>query len=167
MTKLDHALSLARMGFHVFPLGERSKLPDIDRYPTRATRDPQQIKRWWTCPVLGFLQARNIGISTTRFDNDKALLVIDVDVRDGKPGEESLLMLELEHGPLPPTLEAITPTGGRHLFYVVENAVKQGANVLGPGLDIRSHGGYVVGVGSETENGVYQWANQTPVRLRA
>jgi len=44
-----------------------------------------------------------------------------------------------------------TPTGGYHLFYRAKKAVKQGAHVLGPGIDTRSLGGYVVGPGSQLQ----------------
>lgn len=154
-TMLDHALALASQGFHVFPLESRSKVPLITDYPNRATRDPEQIKRWWTDPVMGWLCDYNIGISTTRFDEDKALVVVDVDLKDGRNGNDTILLFGWD---LPPTAVNLTPTGGRHLIYVVNEPVKQGANVLGPGLDIRSRGGYIVGPGSIVEAGEYQWA---------
>lgn len=157
MTKLTHALNLAGMGFFVFPLVEGGKTPLIDGFPTKATRDPAQIRRWWTCPVLGVEQEHNIGIYTGRFGDGKALVVVDVDNKHGKRGDDALLELELEGYELAPTLEVVTPTGGRHLFYVTDVPVKQGVNVLGEGLDTRSAGGYVVGVGSETAKGEYRW----------
>ena len=153
------ALSLAKLGFHVFPLEPLSKVPAIDGYPVKATRDPEQIKRWWTCPVTGFPLDRNIAISTTRFGDDMALLVVDVDNKGEKRGDEVLLALELEHD-VPATWEAVTPTGGRHLIYVVDRPVKQGVNVLGDGLDVRSYGGYIVAPGSVTEKGEYRWKKE-------
>ena len=44
-TLLDHALALAAAGFFVFPLEAGTKVPAIDAYPKRATRDPGQIRR--------------------------------------------------------------------------------------------------------------------------
>jgi len=157
MSKLTHALNLASMGFFVFPLVEGGKIPLIDGFPARATRDPAQIRRWWTCPVLGTEQNHNIGLFTGKFGDGKALVVVDVDNKHGKRGDDTLLALELDGYDLIPTLEAVTPTDGRHLFYLADAPVKQGVNVLGEGLDIRSAGGYVVGVGSETEKGEYRW----------
>ena len=66
-TLLDHALALAAAGFFVFPLEAGTKVPAIDAYPKRATRDQEQIRRWWTCPVMGTLRPYNIGISTDRW----------------------------------------------------------------------------------------------------
>lgn len=139
---IEHALKLAGMGFHVFPIAPGAKDPPlVKNFPLRATRDPEQIATWWE------LEPRaNVGISTSRFGDDLALLVVDVDPRKG--GLESLVALELAGHVLPTTWTQRTPSGGLHLIYVVPEPVKQGVDVLGPGLDIRSRGGYIVGAGS-------------------
>jgi hypothetical protein len=98
---------------------------------------------------------RNIGISTTRFGDNSALLVVDIDNKGDKHGDDTIRALELESLVLPSTRSTVTPTGGRHLFYSVVHPVTQGANVLGAGVDIRSFGGYVVGVGSTLGGGKY------------
>lgn len=148
MSFLKSALALAEMGFHVFPLVPNSKLPLIEDYPRLATRDVEVIKKWWVEPVMGFEQPYNIGISTTAFGDGEALVVIDVDNKNGKSGDAEILKLELTGLELPKTVEQRTATGGRHLFFRTPLPLKQGTNVLGPGLDIRSRGGYVVGIGS-------------------
>ena len=153
--KLDHALALAGEGFHVFPLEVGSKLPHIDDYPNRASRDPEQINRWWTCPVTGFPQDFNVAISTTRYQDSDALLVVDIDNKGKKHGDKTVLALAAEGFILPDTRTTLTPTGGRHLFYVVPIPAKQGAGVLGDGVDVRSRGGYVVAPGSTVEHGAY------------
>jgi len=162
-TKLDAALDLAKSGFHVFPLEVGTKLPHIDDYPNKATRDAAQIRRWWTCPITDFPQDFNIAISTTRYLDDAALLVVDVDNKGGKRGDLTIEDLAREGSVLPDTLEAGTPTGGRHLFYRVPAAVRQGAQVLGVGVDTRSRGGYVVAAGSRVDAGDYRWLHDRPV----
>lgn len=148
---IDHALQLAHWGFHVFPLRKKSKLPLIKDFPTLATRDIATIKDWWTKAPEA-----NIGISTTKFGDGEALVVIDVDNKGKKKGDDELLKLEMEEGlEVPVTFTQRTPTGGRHLVYRSGTPVKQGTSVLGPGLDIRSRGGYIVGVGSRIGDGVY------------
>ena len=151
---LADALSLVSQGFHLFPLRVGSKLPQIEAFPTRASRDPERIERW----------ARkypdcNWGISTSRFGDDQALLVVDVDApghgTGKKDGRQALLALELEGHDVPLTFEGATPTGGRHLVYRVPAAVRQGVDVLGGGLDIRSHGGFIVAPGSRVDAGEY------------
>lgn len=165
MSKLESALELAAKGFYVFPLIENGKTPAIDAFPTKASRDPERIKRWWTCPVTGWEQDFNIGISTSRFNgkDNGALLVVDVDNKKGKNGDAEIIRLELEGKILPPTLEAVTPTGGRHLFYEVDAPLKQGVDTLGVGLDTRSKGGYVCAHGSVTEKGRYEFRAESPV----
>ncbi|HSH42636.1 MAG TPA: bifunctional DNA primase/polymerase [Arenicellales bacterium] len=152
ITMLQHALDLAGVGFHVFPLRSGGKKPAITGWPKRATTDPAQIEQWWSGRSL------NIGIATERFGDGQALVVVDIDNKNGKCGDETVLALELEGLDLPPTWQVLTPTGGRHLYYVVDEPVKQGAEVLGPGVDIRSRGGYVVAPGSVVEQGEYVWA---------
>jgi hypothetical protein len=151
---LPHALSLAAQGFHVFPCEPRGKLPAIKGWQARATRDPAVLERW----AAQFPDC-NWGIFTGKFGDDRALLVIDVDSPDHgagkKDGFASLLGLELAGHDLPLTLENTTPTGGRHLVYSVDAPVKQGVDVLGSGLDVRSHGGYIVAPGSTVDAGRY------------
>ena len=122
-------------------------------WPEKATRDEPQIRKWWA------KASYNIGISTEHYGDDKALLVVDVDNKSDKKGGDALLALELNGYEFPTTFEQSTPTGGKHLIYVTDAAVKQGVNVLGNGLDIRSRGGYIVGSGSVTENGSYARIN--------
>lgn len=153
MSRLDQALALAERGFHVFPCEANGKKPVISDFPNRATRDPVQIERWFAG------RSYNIGISTTRFGDDKALAVVDVDNKNGKDGNAQLLALELEGLELPPSLEQSTPSGGRHIVYVTEQPLKQGVDVLGSGLDIRSRGGYIVGPGSEIDGKPYRQIN--------
>lgn len=153
MSQLERALALAREGFHVFPCEANGKLPIIKDYPNRATRDPEQIRKWFA----GL--DRNIGISTSRFADDKALVVVDVDNKSEKNGDAQILALELEGYELPPSLEQATPSGGRHIIYTTDRPLKQGVNVLGTGLDIRSRGGYIVGPGSTIDGRTYQQIN--------
>lgn len=163
---LDAALQLAAQGFHVFPIAEEGRTPAIMGFPQRATRDPEQIRKWWVenDPVLGATRLKNynIGISTTKFGDNQSLLVVDVDVKKGKQGAEELQKLDLFEG-IPPTRIAKTPSGGQHLFYVVDEPLKTGVNVLGNGLDTRSGGGYVVAAGSVTDVGAYSWENAAPL----
>lgn len=155
MSLLQQALTLAKKGFHVFPLIPDSKLPLIKDFPTRATRDPEEIKKWWTDDVLEVELNYNVGISTSRFADDDHLIVVDVDNKEGKDGSGVLFQLELDGYEFPKTFCQHTPTGGLHLVYRSKEIVKQGAGVLGSGLDIRARGGYIVGAGSRVKSGAY------------
>jgi len=153
MTKLEHALALAEAGFYVFPLEPDTKVPAIDGWQHKASRDPGQIKRWWADPVMDTELDRNIGVFTGKYD-EGALLVIDVDVKADRDGLETLRLYDLDPNE---ALVSETPSGGLHLIYVVDKPYKSGANVLGPGLDIRSAGGYIVGPGSTLNEKAYRW----------
>jgi hypothetical protein len=161
MTKLDQALALAARGFSVFPIKAGAKAPPlIDNFPARATFGSEQIHTWW-----GAWPEANIGISTSRFGKDKALLVVDVDNKGDKNGNAALFDLALEGFETPPTFTQLTPTGGRHLVYVVDHACKQGVNALGDGLDTRSRGGYILGAGSEVKAGLYSVRDDRDVQM--
>ena len=153
MSRIEQALNLAARGFHLFPCEANGKLPVIKDFPNRATRDEAQLRTWFEGKDL------NIGISTSRFGDDQALVVVDVDNKKGKHGDAQLLTLELEGFDLPASLEQSTPSGGRHIIYATPQACKQGVNVLGDGLDIRSRGGYIVGPGSQIDGKPYQQIN--------
>jgi len=107
----EFALRLAAGGFQVFPIAENSKLPAIKDFPNRATTNPKRVEAWWNG------RPKNVGISTSHFAADEALVVVDVDVKAGKRGDLSLLNLDLEGFELPATFTVSTPSGGQHLYY--------------------------------------------------
>lgn len=153
-TNHEIALELAARGFHVFPIQVGSKLPLPTDWQKRATRDTGQITRWFTDPVMGTPLPYNVGISTSRFGEAEALVIVDVDTKK-HDGFSTLLELELCGKGLPDTFSVETPSGGKHFYFRHLSAVKQGRNVLGPGIDIRSRGGQCVGPGSILEAGAY------------
>ena len=116
-----------------------------------ATTDMSIIGSW-----LMMQPNANIGIATGKHSG---LVVLDIDSRHG--GDDSLFDLEATNGKLPPTLEVLTGGGGRHLYYKYPAGVqyvKSNAGQLGPGLDIRADGGYVVAPPSIHASGrTYEW----------
>lgn len=160
MSTLDAALSLAASGFRVFPLRENGKLPAIEGWQSAATTDPDKVRALWR-DRKGLVREYNVGIRT-----GDGLLVLDVDCKDGRAGFVSLAQLAQDHGPLPPTLTSITASGGRHLFYSVDEPVRNSVGtVLGPGLDNRADGGLVVGPGSTIDGKVYAWDTETTLEI--
>jgi hypothetical protein len=155
MNAFDHALRLARLGFHAFPLIANAKLPGIEDFPNRSTTDEVTLRRWFFDEVMELPHPYNVGISTTRYGDDQALVVVDVDDKNGKSGSAELLKLEMQGLELPETFTQYTPSGGRHLVFRAPAAVKQGVNVLGTGLDVRSQGGFIVGSGSTIDGKAY------------
>jgi len=161
MTFRDQALALAARGFHVFPLAPgRKDQPLIKQFPERATQDEATITQWWTQ-----YPDANIGISTTRYGDNQALLVVDVDNKGDKHGDDDVLQLELEGWTLPPTFRVRTPTGGWHHYYRGGAPVRQSVGALAPALDVRSQGGYVVAPGSRVGSGRYDVVDDVALAL--
>lgn len=150
-SKRDAALELARAGFDVFPLAINGKTPAITGdWQKVATKDPARIDRLWRDPVFGDELDYNIGI---RIPAD--LLVVDVDVRQGKRGRKSLDLLEAIYGDLPPTMVITTASGGEHRYYRVPDS-RGAAKELAEHIDLKGAGGYVVGAGSEIDGVFYR-----------
>lgn len=146
------AFRLAMRGLQVFPLTPGTKVPMKGTHGCRgATSDPDVVRAWWTK-----WRCANIGIATGA---KSGLWVLDVDPRHG--GAVALAALESEHGPLPATITATTPSGGRHLYWrwptdgpEIRNSVAR----VGDGLDVLAEGGSAVAAPSVLINGRrYAW----------
>jgi hypothetical protein len=83
-------------------------------------------------------------------------VVLDVDPRHG--GKDSLVRWELEHGPLPHSVEAGTGGGGRHIYFKHPGAVIKNRVGLAEGIDLRGDGGCIVAPPSVHRSGMrYSW----------
>ena len=102
------------------------------------------------------------------------LLVADVDDKPGKHGSQSLAQLGLDLEDYD-TFTVATPTTGRHFYWQgadVANSVATARRaLLGPDIDVRSKGGYVVGPGSylpdgakNAQGGFYRVVNDALIR---
>ena len=133
----------------VFPLKPNTKLPMTSHGFKDASKDPERIKLWWSRTPDA-----NIGVATGIISG---LTVIDVDVKKNKvgvraKGKQSAAMVK---GMLPSTFGITTPTNGWHLYYLNKTKI-QSMNGFLPGLDIKSDGGYVVGIGSLIDGKPYK-----------
>jgi hypothetical protein len=134
------------------------------------------LKNWGKHPVNGgwtektqlFRETRKIAGEARLHPNGNigsatglatGLVIIDVDVADGKPGLESFARLETECGPLPPTPIVVTGSGGfQYHLSETEIEFKNSAGVIAPGIDIRGKGGVGVLPPSIHRSGnKYQW----------
>lgn len=161
---LGAALEYASRGWAVLPLhsvvggsctctkagecGSAGKHPRTKNGLKDATTDCEVIRRWWAK-----WPAANVGIITGRASG---IVVLDLD----EGGEEALAALCAQMGELSKTVEAMTGSGGRHLYFSApEVAVSNSARKLGPGLDVRGDGGYVVAPPSVHKTGrAYAWS---------
>jgi hypothetical protein len=99
-----------------------------------ASTDPATIESWWS-----MWPSANVAICTGA---SSGVVVLDA---DGDAGLDSLYELQREHGQLPPTLTVKTPSGGQHVYLRrPREPVANSVRILGPGLDVRGDGGYVL-----------------------
>lgn len=156
-SKLDHALALSARGLWLFPIRSNGKKPAHKGWQQEATRDPEQLARWFSDGAF------NLGVFTSRLGESDALVCVDVDNKGSKRGDDVIFALELEGFDLPDTLEVASPNNGRHLYFRVPDPLRQGANVLGPGVDSRSRGGFVLGPGSSLDGREYEIRGDRPI----
>ncbi len=159
---IEAAVDYATRGWHVFPLAPHSKRPAIpshtagecDRtdpycadghlgWEQRSTTDPDEIHALWAAGQHG------LAIAT----GPSRLLVVDIDVSKldgGRLGLQSLAHLEARCGRRVPerTFTVATPSGGQHRYFRMPpdtaHLPTTTTGRLGPGLDTRGRGGYVV-----------------------
>jgi hypothetical protein len=166
-------MAYAALGWAVFPLhtpkigpsgdpkcscghgdcGSVGKHPRTVSGLKEATVDLDQIRRWW----LQWPEA-NIGVATGTASN---IIVLDVD--DDKGGRESLAELMNEYGEIAETVEAHTGGGGSHIIFARNDLpIGNSASKLGPGLDVRGDGGYIVAAPSlHKSTKRYEWAERS------
>jgi len=145
------ALELAQRGFFVFPLATNSKTPITLRGHRDATTDPKRIDELWRRRP-----SANLGIACGASE----LVVVDIDVKHKVDGWDSLTSAMDALGQLPgPTRMASTPSGGAHLYFRAPEGVeiRNSVGKLGPGLDVRALGGYVVAPPSVIDGKAYGW----------
>jgi Bifunctional DNA primase/polymerase, N-terminal len=116
-----------------------------------ASTDEAVIRKWWTDEP-----AANLGVCTDR------LIALDIDPRHD--GDSSLAALERDHD-FPPTWRAMTGGGGEHVIFRCPEGAEIASSsassnpLLGPGIDIRARGGYIVAPPSRHLSGrSYAWS---------
>lgn len=134
--------------------GRPGKHPRVRDGVNEATTDRVVIEGWWTR-----WPSANVGIATGRASG---ILVVDADCSDGKPGMVNLTKLSAKHGGLPSTPMVNTGSGGLHLYFIWNERLKTGSNVVDEAIDVRSDGGYVIAPPSRHYTGkLYEWRNDT------
>ncbi len=143
-------LTLAGMGFRLFPVQERGKVPLVKGWKVCATSNPRELASW-SAQHPGCNWAAATGLPSGVF-------ALDV---DGPEGSASLESLSASYGSLPETLSVATGRG-KH-FYFRTQAMTFVPNRVGfrlEGIDVRGDGGYTVVPPSVHQTGcVYTFIN--------
>lgn len=135
--------------FPVFPCEPNGKRPLVAGWQHVATNNPVQIETWqrhfpgcnWARPTAG-------------------LCVIDIDPKSG--GDDSWAAWTATYGDPPDTQIVYTPSGGQHIYFTDEGEpVANGTHKLGPGIDVRGTGGYVLIPTSTIDGRQYRYADGT------
>ena len=145
------AANWARAGFPVFPCGPDKK-PLTPHGFKDATADLDAVALYWQKNPRALVAIPTGAIS--------GLFVVDLDTdrETGEAiGEASLAALGLSHliGTVP---TVATPSGGRHLYFR-DCGLGGTSNKLGPKIDTRGNGGYIIAPGSVTPAGPYRLLN--------
>jgi hypothetical protein len=145
----EAALRYARAGIAVLPCA--GKIAILKHGFHDASTDPELVEAWWTDRPTA-----NVAIHP----GSAGMLVIDIDVGGEGDGYDTLNILEREHGELPDTRAAVTPSGGGHLYFrVPRNETFGNAKPGAGGIDIRCSAGYVVAPPSIIGGNAYRWTN--------
>jgi hypothetical protein len=119
---------------------------------TEASCDARTVATWWRR-----WPSANVGLATGA---SAGLFVVDL---DGNDGVQTFEDLQRRHGPLPETRWARTGSGW-HAYFRPAGPMPNSARKLGPGVDTRGDGGFVVAPPSLHISGrVYAWHNRVPV----
>lgn len=126
---------LAETGLKIFPVKDKRPLV---KWSEQATNDPAVIAQWesqfkgcdWAIPTGA----------------ENALVVIDIDTDEAEHWWASQWFFE--------GTSVRTPSGGRHIFYAIDESLDIQTNVskVHDGLDVRGSGGYVVAYTDELKN---------------
>lgn len=137
-------------GFTLFPLKANSKAEQL--LPSRihdASNDILKVISWKKqYPKCNFATKTGNG-----------LLVIDVDVKNGKNGVDTL---EPFLDAFPKTRIAKSCNGGYHYYFKTNRPIRCSVNLYDE-IDIRADGGYIVLPPSEVDGRKYEWINDEPI----
>lgn len=152
------AITLAKRGFRVFPLVPNGKTPAVEAdWRWLASSDPLRVHGMWT-DAWDNGTDHNVGVAV-----DDEFVVIDVDVKDGRKGAESLALLEMIYDPLPATYTVRTASGGQHLYFNTPTPLGNTVGKLGANIDTRGRSGFVVAPGSIINGVEYEVTADLPV----
>jgi len=164
MTTAQMAQTCAAIGWEVFPArikdgSKRSFVAGKANGGARwgATTDAATIRDYWRRWPEALLCVASGAAS--------GLFVIDADTIEGHgvDGVGNFAALIAQNGALPTTVEATTPSDGRHIFFKWPEGlnIRNSASKLGPGIDVRGEGGMVLApptIKPGTDQ-AYRWRN--------
>lgn len=137
-------------GWAIFPVS-RNKVPLVKGGCHAATTMQDQIDAW-----ADEFPWANVAVAC---GDVNGIAVLDVDYPEGVDCLARIFEQDFE--PFGETIEAATPSGGRHYYFIQPDVtLKNRAGHIAPGLDIRSTGGSIIAPPSMHRSGRrYEWVN--------
>lgn len=145
--KLEQILYFPKHGIPIFPVAQKGKVPIPSNGFKSATTNKDQVIEWFEKHI-----ECNWAIPTgERLKGGAGILALDIDLKSG--GFETWKSFRSEFPEPIVTIIVETGGGGQHLWFIQLDGcdVPCGTNVLGPGIDVRANGGYILVPPSVTE----------------
>jgi len=141
----------------IFPCNPLDKRPLVENGFKAATTDPKQIAKWWRRWPNAM-----IGVPTGEVSG---FFCVDQDRKEeGKDGVATWDAWTIEYREVILTRAHTTPSTGRHaLFQMVAGIRNIPLDRLGPGIEIKGDGGYIVVPPSKMHDGREYVGNDIPV----
>jgi Bifunctional DNA primase/polymerase, N-terminal len=139
------------MNWYIFPIKAGAKYPALVKWKTESSNELAVYTRW-----RKQFPGCNWGLDCGR----TGLAVLDIDVKNGAVGRQSLEELITKHSPLPETLMQRTGSGGDH--YIFKGVMGSTVNKVGVNIDTRGVGGMVLIPPSVVGGNPYKWLNELP-----
>lgn len=138
-TSEEWAQFYAKQGLAVVPIIPGEKRPPLKDWQNKATTDPATITAWykkWPDYGVGFVTGAASG----------GVVVIDCDQHPerGIKGIDLLEEWQLENGFFPETWEAVSGSGGKHLFFKAEDNPKRQQHLFDNQVDFQADGALIV-----------------------
>lgn len=158
MSTHNAAVSATRRAWAVFPCRPRDKRPAVPDWEGRACAVTSVVAKYWPS------DRHNPGIAC----GPSRLVVLDLDTHNPVPedwqmpgindGRDVLAqIIEWADQPWPVTYMVLTPTSGWHLYFTAPDGpeIRNSAGKIGPLIDVRAAGGYVLAAGSVIDERAY------------
>jgi len=131
------AIEYTQKGLMCLPSAGNEKRPIV------KWQNLEKISAGTTANYFDKYATKRPGIAILTGERSNGLVVIDIDMKNGHNGLNSIHEWERQHGYFPETWQVETPNGGIHLYFKANGQYKSRADVL-DGVDIRAEGGLVI-----------------------
>lgn len=136
-----------KMDWYVIPVNPYTKAPFIKDPFNKAAKETERIQVLFK----GFDRVA-YGVPCGPING---ITIFDLDRKNGIDGLANFFDLGVQ---IPTTAIVSTPSAGYHLYFSTGNLkIPNSAGKIAPGVDVRGHGGYVLGPDCLTPKGKYEW----------